>query len=49
MAQGYGEYYLPIQFATPIRTKNIFRDVLLKKVEAGGTPFIRGMDQSLKP
>ncbi len=49
MAQGYGEHYLPVHFSTPVRTKNMFRDVLLKKAEAGDPPFIQGMDQSLKP
>ncbi len=49
MAQGYGEHYLPIHFSTPVRTKNMFRDVLLEKVEAGDNPFIQAIDQSLKP
>ena len=49
MAQGYGEHYLPIQFPTPIRTKNIFQDVLLEKVEPGDPPFIHAIDQSLTP
>jgi threonylcarbamoyladenosine tRNA methylthiotransferase MtaB len=48
-AQGYGEHYLPIHFSTPVRTKNMFRDVLLEKVEAGDNPFIQAKDQSLKP
>ena len=48
-AQGYGEHYLPIHFSTPVRTKNMFRDVLLEKVEAGDNPFIQAIDQSLKP
>ncbi len=48
-AQGYGEHYQPIHFSTPVRTKNMFRDVLLEKVEAGDNPFIQAIDQSLKP
>jgi len=48
-AQGYGEHYLPIHFSTPLRTENMFRDVLLEKVEAGDNPFIQAKDQSLKP
>ena len=49
VAQGYGEHYLPVQFSTPVRIKNIFRDVLLEKVEAGEAPFIHAKDQSLNP
>jgi len=49
MAQGYGEHYLPIQFSTPLRTKNIFRDVVLEKIEVGDTPYLLATDQSLSP
>ncbi len=49
MAQGYGEHYLPIQFSTPLRTKNIFQEVVLEKVESGDPPFIHAIDQSLSP
>ena len=49
LAQGYGEHYLPLHFSTPVRTKNVFRDVLLKKVEERETPFIQAEDQSLIP
>ncbi len=40
MAQGYGEHYLPIQFSTPLRTKNIFQDVVLEKVNPSDPPLI---------
>ena len=40
MARGYGEHYLPIQFSTPLRTKNIFQDVVLEKVNPADTPLI---------
>jgi threonylcarbamoyladenosine tRNA methylthiotransferase MtaB len=40
MAQGYGEHYLPIQFSTPLRTKNIFQDVVLEKVNPADPPLI---------
>ena len=49
VAQGYGEHYLPIQFHTPLRTKNIFREVRLDKIGSGDTPFIHATGQSLKP
>ncbi len=49
MARGYGEHYLPIQFSTPLRTKNIFQEVVLEKVESGDPPFIHAIDQSLSP
>ncbi|RLD95730.1 MAG: tRNA (N(6)-L-threonylcarbamoyladenosine(37)-C(2))-methylthiotransferase MtaB [Bacteroidetes bacterium] len=40
MAQGYGEHYLPIQFSAPLRTKNIFQDVVLEKVNPADPPLI---------
>ena len=40
MAQGYGEHYLPIQFSAPLRTKNIFQDVVLEKVNPAEPPLI---------
>jgi len=43
MAQGYGEHYLPIQFSTPLRTKNIFQDVVLEKVNPADPPLIIAM------
>lgn len=49
MAQGYGEHYLPIQFPTPVRTKNIFAEVQLDSIGSGDTPFIHGSAQSFKP
>lgn len=49
MAQGYGEHYLPVHFPTPVRSKNVFRDVQLLKVKKGGSPFIQAADQSLRP
>jgi len=49
VAYGYGEHYLPIQFSSPVRTKNNFRDVVLDKVEPGDTPFIQARDQSFLP
>ena len=49
VAHGYGEHYLPVQFPTPVRTKNIFRDVILEKVEPGDSPFIHATDQSFNP
>ncbi len=49
VAQGYGEHYLPIQFQTPLRSKNIFCEVQLDKIGSGDTPFIHGTGQSLKP
>ena len=49
VAYGYGEHYLPVQFSSPVRTKNTFRDVVLDKVEPGETPFIHASDQSLLP
>ena len=49
MAQGYGECYLPVQFPTTLRSKNIFQDVVLDKVVPGETPFILATDQSFNP
>jgi threonylcarbamoyladenosine tRNA methylthiotransferase MtaB len=49
MAQGYGECYLPVQFSTTLRSKNVFQDVLLEKVVPGETPFILATDQSFNP
>ncbi len=49
MAQGYGECYLPVQFPTTLRSKNIFQDVVLEKVVPGETPFILATDQSFNP
>ncbi len=40
MAQGYGEHYLPIKFATALRTKNTFQDVLLEKVDPVDPPVM---------
>lgn len=40
VAQGYGEHYLPIQFSTADRTKNVFRDVILDKVNPGDPSII---------
>lgn len=40
VAQGYGEHYLPIQFSTADRIKNVFRDVILDKVNPGDPPLI---------
>jgi threonylcarbamoyladenosine tRNA methylthiotransferase MtaB len=40
IAQGYGEHYLPIQFSAPLLTKNIFRDVVLEKVNPAEPPLI---------
>jgi len=40
MAQGYGEHYLPIQFSSPLRTKNMFQDVILEKVNPADPPLI---------
>ena len=40
VAQGYGEHYLPLQFSSPVRTKNIFQDVVLEKVNPADPPFI---------
>ncbi len=49
MAQGYGECYLPVQFPTTLRSKNVFQDVLLEKVEPVDTPFILATNQSFNP
>jgi len=49
IAQGYGEHYLPIQFPTPLQTKNVFREVKLEKIESGDAPFLLATDQSLRP
>ena len=49
VAHGYGEHYLPVQFPTPVRTKNIYRYVILEKVEPGDSPFIHATDQSFNP
>lgn len=49
VARGYGEHYLPIQFSTPLRTKNIFTEVLLDKIEPGDTPYLHATDQSFRP
>ncbi len=46
-AYGYGEHYLPVQFSTPVHTKNRFRDVIIEKVEPLETPFLQARDQSL--
>ena len=40
LARGYGEHYLPVQFSSPVRTRNIFQDVLLEKVKAGDPPLL---------
>lgn len=40
VAQGYGEHYLPIQFSTADRIKNVFQDVILDKVNPGDPPLI---------
>ena len=40
LARGYGEHYLPLQFSTPDRSQNIFRDVILEKVNPADPPFI---------
>jgi len=49
VARGYGEHYLPIQFSTPLRTKNTFAEVLLDKIETGETPYLLATDQSFRP
>lgn len=49
MARGYGEHYLPVQFPASDGTRNIFRKVMLEKVEPAETPFIHGVDQSFRP
>lgn len=49
MAQGYGEHYLPVQFSTPVRSKNIFRNVVLEKVKTENNPLLLARDQSFKP
>jgi threonylcarbamoyladenosine tRNA methylthiotransferase MtaB len=48
-ARGYGEHYLPVQFSSPVRTKNIFREVRLEKIDPAETPVMAGRDQSFKP
>jgi threonylcarbamoyladenosine tRNA methylthiotransferase MtaB len=48
-AQGYGEHYLPVRFPASDGSRNIFRKVLLEKVEAAEIPFIHGVDQSFRP
>jgi threonylcarbamoyladenosine tRNA methylthiotransferase MtaB len=48
-ARGYGEHYLPVQFSSPIRTKNIFREVRLENIDPADTPVMTGRDQSFKP
>lgn len=40
VAQGYGEHYLPVRFATTNRTKNIFRDVVLEKLDPSEPPVL---------
>jgi threonylcarbamoyladenosine tRNA methylthiotransferase MtaB len=40
MANGYGEHYLPVRFSTPLRTKNIFQDVVLEKIDRTDPPFM---------
>ena len=40
MAQGYGEHYLPVQFSTTDRTKNVFQDLTLDKVNPGDPPLV---------
>ncbi len=49
LSQGYGEHYFPVRFQAPDSTRNIFRKVRLEKVEDSETPFIFGVDQSLRP
>lgn len=41
-AHGYGEHYLPVAFSTTSRTKNIFQDVLVEKVDPAATPLLIG-------
>ena len=48
-ARGYGEHYLPVRFSSPVRTKNIFREVRLEKIDPAETPVLAGRDQSFKP
>ena len=40
MAQGYGEHYLPVRFSTADRTKNVFQDIMLDKVNPSDPPLI---------
>ena len=49
LAHGYGEHYLPVQFPASDGTRNVFRKVMLEKVEANEAPFIHGTDQSFNP
>lgn len=42
IAHGYGEHYLPVEFSTTIRTKNIFQDVLIEKVDPTEPPRLIG-------
>jgi threonylcarbamoyladenosine tRNA methylthiotransferase MtaB len=49
MAQGYGEHYLPVQFPTPLRAKNIFTDILLENVVPADPPVMTGRIYSFSP
>ena len=40
IANGYGEYYLPIEFKSDQRTTNSFEDVILEKIKEGEDPLI---------
>jgi threonylcarbamoyladenosine tRNA methylthiotransferase MtaB len=40
IANGYGEYYLPIEFKSDQRTTNSFEDVILEKIKEGVDPLI---------
>ncbi len=48
-AQGYGEHYLPVRFSSPIRTRNVFREVRLENINPADPPVMLGSDQSFKP
>ncbi len=41
VAHGYGEHYLPVQFQATDGSRNIFRKVVLERVEQSANPFIR--------
>jgi threonylcarbamoyladenosine tRNA methylthiotransferase MtaB len=40
VAHGYGEHYLPVQFQGPDGSRNIFRKVMLERVEPSASPVI---------
>jgi threonylcarbamoyladenosine tRNA methylthiotransferase MtaB len=42
VAHGYGEHYLPVDFASEHATRNAFREVLLEETQASDPPVLKG-------